>query len=143
MIGYLDTSAFVPLLVVEAGTPACLRFWHSADDVLTSRLTYGETAAAVAQATRIGRLSERARRRATEKLDELWAEFDVIEVDGPLIRRAADLTHQCGLRGYDAVHCASAEQVADDELVAATGDRKLLLAWSELGIATFDPNQSG
>ncbi len=47
-----------------------------------------------------------------------------------------------GLRGYDPVHCASAEQAADDDLVAATGDRALLAAWSKLGVSTFDTNAS-
>lgn len=45
------------------------------------------------------------------------------------------------LRGVDAMHCASAEQVAEEDLVAATGDRKLVAAWSTLGISTFDPNR--
>ena len=33
MIGYLDTSAFVPLLIDEPSTKACMRFWDDADDV--------------------------------------------------------------------------------------------------------------
>lgn len=138
MIGYLDTSAFVPLLIAEPGTEPCLRFWREADDVVTSRLTYVETGAALAQAVRSGRLTERARRRGMGKLDELWAEFGVVEFDHLLACRAVELAHQCALRGYDAVHCASAEQLAEDDVVAATGDRALLRAWAELGVATFD-----
>ena len=141
MIGYLDTSALVPLLVAEPGTPACLRFWQDADGVVSCRLAYVEAAAALAHAARTNRLTDRARQRSVVKLDELWAEFDVVEVDQPLVRRAAELAHRLALRGYDAVHCACAEQLADDDLVAATGDRVLLTAWSELGIATFDPNR--
>ncbi|ORW78676.1 twitching motility protein PilT [Mycobacterium riyadhense] len=45
------------------------------------------------------------------------------------------------MRGYDAVHCASAEQLDDDDVVAASGDQRLLTAWLELGIATYDINQ--
>ncbi|MGQ0573924.1 MAG: type II toxin-antitoxin system VapC family toxin [Pseudonocardia sp.] len=140
MIGYVDTSAFVPLLVDEPGTAACVEFWRTADAVVTTRLMYVEAAAALAQAVRAGRLGRGARRRALVKLDELWAEFDVIEVDEPLVRRAATLAEICGLRGYDAVHCAAAEQVGDADLVAATGDRRLVAAWQSLGVATFDPN---
>lgn len=29
-----------------------------------------------------------------------------------------------------------------DDLVAAAGDRRLLEAWTELGLSTFDPNST-
>ena len=74
-----------------------------------------------------------------ESADELWPEFQVVEVDVDLMHRAADLAARQGLRGYDAVHCAAADLIADADTVAASGDRALLDAWSALGIATFDP----
>ncbi|MDX6235284.1 MAG: uncharacterized protein QOG10_99 [Kribbellaceae bacterium] len=43
------------------------------------------------------------------------------------------------LRGYDAVHCAAAEQVEED-LVVAAGDQRLLAACAQLGISTADVN---
>jgi len=49
------------------------------------------------------------------------------------------LARRFALCGHDAVHCAAAEQV-DDEDVAASGDQRLLAAWGELGMATFDAN---
>jgi predicted nucleic acid-binding protein len=55
-------------------------------------------------------------------------------------KRAATLSRRFALRGYDAVHCASAERINDDDVVAAAGDGKLLQAWSKLGLATFDAN---
>ncbi|CFD45369.1 twitching motility protein PilT [Mycobacterium tuberculosis] len=45
------------------------------------------------------------------------------------------------MRGYDAVHCASAEQLDDDEVVAAAADQRLLTAWLGLGMGTYDTNQ--
>jgi predicted nucleic acid-binding protein len=75
-------------------------------------------------------------------LDRLWDEFEIIDVDDPVIRRAAQLAHTCALRGYDAVHCASAEQLDDDDLVVAAGDRKLLDACLSLGMATADVNSA-
>ncbi len=140
MIGYLDTSAFVPLLVAEPGSLACRRFWDDADAVVSSRLLYVEAAAALAQAQRMGRLSAAQQERATDLLDELWAEVEIVEIDQELVGAAAGAARRLALRGYDAVHCASAEQLADDDLVAASGDRRLLAAWHELGITTFDVN---
>lgn len=141
MIGYLDTSAFVPLLIDERTSNACRRFWDDADVVVSSRLLYVEAAAALAQARRIRRLSQGTHVRARRRLDQMWSEMDVIEVDEQTVARAAELAQRLSLRGYDAVHCASAEQLDDDDVVAASGDHQLLNAWLEVGIATYDTNQ--
>jgi uncharacterized protein len=138
VIGYLDTSVFVPLLVAEPTSASCRRFWDDADAVVTTRLLYVETAAALAQAHRMDRLTDDAHRASLALLDRLWQEVDVAEVDETVVTRAAVLAHRFGLRGYDAVHCASAEQLDDDDVVAASGDHQLLHAWAELGMATFN-----
>jgi predicted nucleic acid-binding protein len=138
VIGYLDTSAFVPLLIAEPGSASCRRFFDDADTVVSSRLTYVETAAALAHARRLDRSTTRLHRDSLRSLDELWAQLDIVEADEHLVRAAAELAHQHGLRGYDAVHCASVRQLDDDDLVAATGDQQLLQAWLALGIATYD-----
>ena len=138
MIGYLDTSAFVPLLVAEPSTPSCRRFWDDCDAVVSTRLLYVETADALAQAHRMKRLTTRSHRTSLRLLDELWAELAVVEVDAQVVTRAAALADELGLRGYDAVHCSSAEILDDDDLLAASGDNQLLNAWSVLGLAVYD-----
>lgn len=140
MIGYLDTSAFVPLLVDEPSSQACRRFWDDADAVVSSRMLYVETAAALAQAHRMARLNDDEYASCRRLLDQLWPQIEVAEVDESLILRAAQIAESKALRGYDAVHCASAEQLEDTDLVAASGDKRLLEAWRTLGVATFDTN---
>jgi uncharacterized protein len=140
VIGYVDTSAFVPLLIAESSSTACRRFWDDADVVVSCRLLYVETAAALAQASRMGRLSTSGHDAALEMLEGLWPQVEVVEADEALVVRAAVLAHQQGLRGYDAVHCAAVEQINDDDVVAAAGDRPLLSAWAEIGVATYDTN---
>lgn len=141
MIGYLDTSAFVPLLIDEPTSDACRRFWDDADVIVSSRLLYVETAAALAQARRMRRLTEGKHRQARRRLAQMWSAMDVIEVAEPVVNRAADLARRLSLRGYDAVHCASAVQLDDDDMVAASGDHRLLTAWLKLGMATYDTKQ--
>jgi len=141
VIGYLDTSALVPLLVAEPSSAACRRFWDDADDVVACRLAYVEAAAALAAARRRGRLDGAQHAAASALLDRLWLELDVIEADDAVVRAAAGFADRFALRGYDAVHCASAVRIEDDDLVAATGSVRLLDAWSALGIATYDPNR--
>jgi predicted nucleic acid-binding protein len=138
VIGYLDTSAFVPLLIDDPTSQTCRRFWDDTNVIVSSRLLYVETAAALAQAQRLGRLTEDEHLRCRRRLEEMWSAMDVIEVDEQVIIRAAELAHRLSLRGYDAVHCASAEQLDDDDVVAASGDQQLLTAWLDLGMATYD-----
>jgi predicted nucleic acid-binding protein len=140
LIGYLDTSAFVPLLVAEPSTPSCRRFWDDCDAVVSTRLLYVEAAAALAQAHRMKRLTTRSHLASLRLLDELWAELAVVEIAEQVVTRAAALADELGLRGYDAVHCSSAEIVDDDDVVAASGDQQLLSAWSALGLSVYDTN---
>jgi predicted nucleic acid-binding protein len=140
VIGYLDTSVFVPLLVAEPTSESCQRFWDDTDAVVSSRLLYVETAAALAQARRMDRLTNEEHDETLRLLDRLWSEIDIAEVDEIVVSREAVLARRFGRRGYDAVHCASAEQLDDEDVVAAAGDQQLLSAWVELGMATFDSN---
>lgn len=110
---------------------------------MSCRLSYVETTAALAQAERLKRIATRAHTASLSRLDDLWDQIDVIEIDDSLTRRAAVLAASFDLRGYDAVHCAGAEQLAEPDLVAASGDGQLLSAWHGLGIATLDPNSAG
>lgn len=141
MISYFDPSAFVPLLIAEPGSQFCRRLWDDADEVVTSRLLYVEAAAALAQGHRLGRLTANEHQAALRLHDRLWPELDVVDPDQDVIGRAAELSRQLALRGHDAVHTASAERVGADDLVVASGDRKLLAACAELGMATADTTQ--
>jgi predicted nucleic acid-binding protein len=138
VIAYLDTSAVVPLLIEEAGSPACRQLWEAADVVVTCRLTFVEAAAALAKAERLGRLVSTTQRAALTGLERLWRQLNVLEVDMELVRVAADRAHRFALRGYDAMHCAAAETVAGARTVAASRDQALLSAWRRSGLETFD-----
>ncbi|MDO5502775.1 MAG: type II toxin-antitoxin system VapC family toxin [Actinomycetia bacterium] len=140
MILYLDTSALVPLLVDEPSSSTCGALWDAASRIATVRLAYVEAAAALAMATRLGRLTRLQHSQARELLDRLWAEIDIIEPDATLTRHAADATVDHALRGYDAMHFSAALAIDAPDLVTATGDRELLAAWRAVGIATADTN---
>lgn len=136
MIVYLDTSAVVPLLVDEPTSEAASGFWSKADRVVSSMLLYAEARAALAQAGRLGRLDPEQLRRSVDGLASVVGDMDLVEVTDPLVRRAGVLAEELGLRGFDAVHLASAELVADDELVLVAGDKRLVAAAGQLGLAT-------
>ena len=140
MIVYVDTSALVPLLIEEPTSPACGELWDGADRVTVTRLVYIEAVAALALAERMGRISEYQARDGRAILDDLWPVTDVIELDEVLMFEAARLAIAHGLRGYDATHCAAASAANDAELVAASGDTRLLTAWRAEGVTVRDTN---
>jgi predicted nucleic acid-binding protein len=138
VILYLDASALVPLLVDEPASVDCGELWDAADSVTGMRLAYIEAVAALAQAERMGRISTGGVRGGRSVLDDLWSAVDVIELDEALMTEAARLAVAHGLRGYDATHCAAAVAANDAELVAASGDTRLLAAWRAEGVAVRD-----
>jgi predicted nucleic acid-binding protein len=79
---------------------------------------------------------QRDHHAALDSLDDLWRDFRVIEVDEVVTRCAAELAGRCALRGYDALHCASAERIDAPDLVVASGDNDVLAACAELALAT-------
>ena len=138
MIAYFDTSAVVPLLVEEPGTDVSLRVFLQAETVATVRMTFADTSAALARASRLGRLTADARDRALAGLESVWAQMDVVHVDDDLVRGAGALARDHALRGYDAVHCAAALRVTSGTTVALAGDRDLLAAWQREGLQVLD-----
>ncbi len=139
---YLDTSAVIPVLIAESSSEICRRLWENADRRLSSMLSYVEVAAALAMAERQRRISAAEHDEAWANFNDIWPDVHVVELTGELAASAASLARSLELRGYDAVHCASAVAVNDSELVAAAGDNRLLAAWQRLCVAVVDTKQT-
>lgn len=135
MIAYFDTSAFVKLLIAETGSAEVDRIWAAASRAASSILLYPEGRAALARARRDRRLSQAELRAAVEDFDKLWAGVDGVLATVPLTRRAGALAHEYGLRGYDAVHLASAETIASQSTILVAADGPLCAAARHLGLA--------
>ena len=138
MIAYFDTSALIPLIIEEPGSEPAGRLWDTAEHVVSVRLIYAEARAALAQAARLGRIARGELPDTTAALDELYDQLALVESDHPLVRRAGDLAASFELRGYDAVHLAAAERVADETTVLGAGARDLLAAAETLGLSLTD-----
>jgi predicted nucleic acid-binding protein len=135
LIAYFDTSAFVKLVVSEAGSAEVGRIWDVASRAASSILLYPEGRAALAKARRDRRLSQAALHVAIEDFETLWAGIERVLVSVLLATRAGALAHEQGLRGYDAVHLASAETIAAGDIVFVAADQPLLAAARRLGLA--------
>ncbi len=120
---------------MEQGSEVAKDIWDRADLIASSQLIYPEARAAAAMAARTGRIDANALRSAVRSIDDLYAEIRVIGIDGALARLAGTLAERHGLRGYDAVHLASALSIEDAELLTATWDSDLAAAALACGYA--------
>ena len=110
---YLDTSALLKLYVDEEGANLLQSSRTSAEIVATSLLTLVEARAALARRRRAGDVSSAAYRHALGELAHDWERYVRIEVSESLVVRAASLAEAHRLRGYDAIHLASALLLSD------------------------------
>lgn len=109
--------------------------WDAADALASVRLVIVEARAALASATRGGRLTTQQHEQAKNELSALVGDLHLAEVTEDLISRAASLAEDEGLGGYDAVHLAAALHLgasvltsADDALCEAAGRNDMHVA---------------
>ena len=137
MIAYLDTSALVKRYVAERWSQETIDLSSEAEIVATSVVSRVEVAAALAKAARTRVLSAAAARRAQRAFIGEWTHFARVSISEALVERAETLAWEYGLRGYDAVHLASAlswQESVDTGMTFATFDRRLWQAAQKAGL---------
>jgi predicted nucleic acid-binding protein len=122
---YFDSSAFVKLLVEEAGSELAAELWDGCDAAVASRLAYPEVRAALAAASRNHDLGDHDLDAAEQGREGYWAATRPVELTAAVERNAGQLASSHALTGADAVHFASALAIADPDLVVAVRDRRL------------------
>lgn len=108
MILYLDTSALVKLYVREAGTAALQTHAAKAEALATSSVAYAETRAAFARLKHTGMTTDVRHQQRLRQLDRDWDALLKVELAPDVLRSAGDLAEIYNLRGFDAIHLASA-----------------------------------
>jgi predicted nucleic acid-binding protein len=119
--------------VQEDGSELAEELWSRVTLRVASQLVYPEARAALAAAGRAQRIDEKQLRQAASDLAAACAAMRLIGVDGDLAREAGELAEREALRGYDAVHLATALGVDDPDLVLVTWDRDLAGAAGRAG----------
>ena len=108
MILYLDTSALVKLYIEEQGSPEVKAMVNKARIVSTSRVAYVEATAAIARKYREGELSQEEHVQVIKDLKQDWDNYFIVEVSESMAKLGGELTSRHPLRGFDAIHLASA-----------------------------------
>ena len=140
MILYLDTSALVKLYVAETDSAMIKKLVDAAEMTSTSRIAYVEARAAFARKRRERAVTLRDYRSVVEDFDNDWESFFIVDVSDALTKRAGQLAEKFALRGYDAVHLASAVIVGEQGNQAvrfACFDEKLSRAARRQGLAVL------
>lgn len=140
MILYLDTSALVKRYIAELGTAEVSQAIAEAELVGTSIIARAEMAAALAKAVRMQVLDHDAGDAALQVFRSEWPRLVRVQTTELLIARADALAWEWGLRGYDAVHLASAvlwREGMDEDVTLATFDRTLWEVASQSGLTAF------
>jgi predicted nucleic acid-binding protein len=146
MILYLDSSAIVKLYVTETGSEEVKTLLKEADIVGTALISRAEVVAAFAKAIRAGLLPETQASAAVQVFRSQWPDFARIQVTEATTSRAESLAWSHGLRGYDAVHLASAlswQEALGEPVTMATFDRKMHAAGMRIGLTMWPDSFEG
>jgi len=108
MILYLDTSSLVKLYVREDGSDEVMALLDGARVVATSQVAYAEARAAFARKHRQGDFTDERYHTVITNLQQHWGAYFALDVSWPVSRLAGELAERYGLRGFDAIHLASA-----------------------------------
>ena len=137
MIIYLDTSALLKQYIQEAGSEDVEKLLASTEGTGTNQLTYVEMASAISRAVRMELISADEAQLTWEDFLVDWELLVRLDTSGQITKRAATLAWEHGLRGYDAIHLASAltwQDAIDTPVTLATYDRELWSAAQKAGM---------
>ena len=140
-MNYFDSSALIKRFVEEAGSNRVEALIEAEPAPATSKVAYAEVHAGLARKLRERGLTPAAHRSASRTFDADWPAYVRVELVDPLLVLARDLVQRRPLRGFDAIHLASAlrlrDQIGGEVLFVASDDRLLAAAAGE-GLATVD-----
>ncbi len=126
---YLDTSSLVKLYLDEPGAREIQQLVREADVVVMSVLAYPEARATLARRRRERLMTPAEASSAVKQLDADWPRFVALSFGDELALAAGRLADAHGLRGGDAVHLASFEDLvtrcADGDVRFSCADDRL------------------
>lgn len=145
MILYVDTSALVKKYVAETGSDVVNQAIGEAKSVGMTAVGRVEAVAAFSKAMRMGVLTPDEGKAILKLFYKEWSGIAQIGVTDAVVARAEAIAWEHQLRGYDAVHLASAllwQEMLAEPVTMAVFDRKLWETAALLGLTPF-PDKLG
>jgi predicted nucleic acid-binding protein len=143
MILYLDTSALVKRYFQEPFSDEVVLRWKASTEIVISSVAYAETLASFYRKKREVGLKEAAARKLIEAFRLEWKSFIRVEVNDELDEYLDRALARYPLRGFDAIHLASAVLVRESlrqDILFVCFDQVLARAARKEGFETFPHN---
>ena len=130
-MNYLDTSALIKRFISEKGSRLILALFKRNESIATAKIAYAEMYAGLTRKLREGGLSNIQYALACRQFESDWNAYLRVDVQDTILLRARDLIQRHPLRGFDAVHLASALSLQDalgEDMTFVAADERLLRA---------------
>jgi len=140
-LNYFDTSALIKRFVEEAGSTRVEAILAADPLLATSKVAYAEVHAGLARKLREKALTAAAYRRTSRSFDADWRAYVRVDLADALLLDVRELVRRHPLRGFDAIHLASAKRLQEqlaEEIVLIASDERLLTAAQAEGLSTID-----
>lgn len=142
MIAYFDSSSIVKWFFDERFTELARDIKNRAKIVVTSLIAFPEVSSAINRACREGRCAKSEMELVRNEFLRIWPKFQWIRVNEELMQQAGELIFEHSLRGFDAVHLASALLLKQEggaiDLFFSCFDHNLNRAAREEGLLTHE-----
>jgi predicted nucleic acid-binding protein len=139
MILYLDTSALIKKYFKETGSDEVISKWQEATGIITSSVAYAESLASIYRKKREAKFGKHRLGNILEAFRRDWNSFIRVEVTDDLNQLIDKTVSRYPLRGFDAIHLASAlivHETIPEEFLFACYDKRLLQAAKMAGLQT-------
>ena len=126
---YFDTSALVKRFVNEKGSLLVRSIVKRGEPVATAKIAYAEIFAGLTRKLREGQLPNTLYILACRQFERDWESYLRVDLHDDILFSARDLIQRHPLRGFDAVHLASAlslKEALGEVITFAAADGRLL-----------------
>ena len=108
MILYCDTSALIKRYVEEDGSKEVDHLWEGSSEIITSTVAFAEIMAAFSRKYREGLISKTGYLKTVSEFKNEYSKIILVSISPDLNQIVEKLLLKHPLRGFDAIHLASA-----------------------------------
>ena len=148
---YFDSSAVVKLYILESGSQAVDSiFEDETGEIVFAKIGVVKVAAAIFKRRRMGHLTRAQSRLLRSRfIRDCEERFSLLGLDDEIVKLGVELVERHPLRGYDAIHLATAielngalRQEGFPPLTFVSADRALCEAAEQEGLAVLNPTEA-
>jgi len=108
MLIYLDFSVFIKKYFKEIGSDHILEIWNDAEYLAISQVGYSEILGAIHKKQKMDRFSDKIKNQIVKDFKDDWESLIKVSADQKLNPELSRLHDKHLLRGFDAIHLATA-----------------------------------